>query len=187
MPKGVYPRTANQLKAAVANLAKGRSPEARTKARATLRQIAADPAWRTKVRIATAVAMKARQVAQRASARMKGKPPAFRGGNGAPRTEFIETVTPGMVAAGFTPEYIIKTAGHGTAHKPPDHYKADFANPKIMRVVEFDGQSHRGQKRQEQDRRKTEVLEALGWKVIRLRHATAGKEEAARFVPVEES
>ena len=33
---------------------------------------------------------------------------------------------------------------------------------------------------------RTEVLEALGWKIIRLRHATAGREEAAHLVAVKE-
>ncbi len=57
MPRGVYPRTPDQLRAAKANLAKGRQPDVRAKAAATLKAIAQDPAWREMVSANTRKAM----------------------------------------------------------------------------------------------------------------------------------
>lgn len=58
MPRGVYPRTANQLKAAKANLAKGRQKAARKKAAKTLRKLGQDPGWRERVSKGTKAAMR---------------------------------------------------------------------------------------------------------------------------------
>jgi Protein of unknown function (DUF559) len=44
------------------------------------------------------------------------------------------------------------------------------SNPSIMTVLEMDGTSHRPRQRHELDRKKTEVLRALGWMVIRINH-----------------
>lgn len=65
MPRGVYPRTPNQLKAAKANLAKGREPAARARASKTLKKIAQDEGWRRKVSEATKAAMRRPEVREK--------------------------------------------------------------------------------------------------------------------------
>jgi very-short-patch-repair endonuclease len=52
----------------------------------------------------------------------------------------------------------------------PDAYKADFANPETMIVIELDGVSHLPMEQKRKDKKKTLVLEALGWTVLRLQH-----------------
>jgi len=76
-----------------------------------------------------------------------------------------------LVPLGYLREHSIPTAGHGTIHRPPHHYKADFADPVRRIVIELDGPSHRSRRKLCEDRRKTEVLEALGWSVTRIVHA----------------
>jgi hypothetical protein len=170
MPTGVYPRTPQQLSVAKANLAKGRQPEARMKAAQSLRQIASDPSWREKVSTATKEAMRRPEVRDRHLQAMKGQPTNFKGGNGRPLAERVHAYLAALKLFGWMPEYVIKTQGHRTVHNPPPVYKADLANPSIMTVLEMDGTSHRPRQRQELDRKKTEVLEALGWTVIRINH-----------------
>ena len=97
---------------------------------------------------------------------MKGQPIHFKGGNGRPQAERVEAYLAALKWLGWIPEYVIKTNGHRTPHNPPRAYKADLANPSTMTVVEMDGTSHRPRQRQELDRKKTEVLRALGWTVI---------------------
>jgi hypothetical protein len=170
MPRGIYPRTPNQLAAAKANLAKGRLPGARAKAQQSIRQIASNPSWREKVSRATKAAMRRPEVRDRHLRAMKGQPIHFKGGNGRPLAERVEAFLAALKLLGWIPEYVIKTRGHRTLHNPPRAYKADLANPSIMTVLEMDGPSHRPRQRQELDRKKTEVLRALGWTVIRINH-----------------
>lgn len=92
----------------------------------------------------------------------------FYGGNGQWPTNFILKRQRELAPLGFVREFVIKTRGHRTKHNPPFNYKADFANPKTKVVIEFDGISHR--RKAEIDKKKTEVLESLGWKVIRIKH-----------------
>ena len=94
----------------------------------------------------------------------------FRGGNGQEPTEIQEIWSKRLSPMGYHREHVIKTNGHKTNHKPPLNYKADFANPKEMTVIELDGPSHRNWKSKELDKKKTEVLESLGWRVIRIKH-----------------
>jgi hypothetical protein len=168
MPKGVYPRTPNQLRAAKANLAKGRQPIARAKATVTLREIAADPKWRAKVSRATKTAMHQPEIRKRHLAALAHAPMNFRGGNGRPIAERAKSYLAALTWLGWQAEYPIPTKGHGTKHKPPDHYKADLANLERKIVLEMDGPSHRPHTRKAVDRRKDEVLTALGWRVIRV-------------------
>jgi Protein of unknown function (DUF559) len=170
MPRGIYPRTPNQLAAAKANLAKGRQPEARAKAQQSLRRIASDPRWRAKVSRATKAAMRRADVRDRHLRAMEGQPIHLKGGNGRPQAERVEAYLTALKWLGWIPEYVIKTKGHRTLHNPPMAYKADLANPNTMTVLEMDGSSHRPRQRQELDRKKTEVLRALGWTVIRINH-----------------
>lgn len=170
MPKGVYPRTENQLKAAVANLAKGRERPARDRAAVTLREIAADPAWRDRVSAATKEAMADPAIRARHLAALKGQPVNFKGGNGQAPVGMSMTMAALLVPLGYIAELPIKTTWHGTIHRPPNAYKVDFGHPDLRVAVELDGPKHRPRAQQVLDRKKTEVLEALGWTVIRVRH-----------------
>lgn len=174
MPKGVYPRTKNQLAASVANLAKGREPDARRRARLTLSKIAADPVWRLKVSDVTKARMRDPDVRARHLAGLaKREGLNFRGGNGQPPTKPVLQAEAILEPLGFKREVPIRTAGHGTGLRCPRNYKADFAHQTRRMVVELDGASHHGRSKQLEDTRKTTVLTALGWRVIRIKH---GKE-----------
>jgi Protein of unknown function (DUF559) len=159
-----------QLLVAKANLAKGRQPETRMKAAQSLRQIASDPAWRDNVSRATKAAMRRPEIRDRHLRAIEGQPTNFKGGNGRPLAERVESYLVALKWLGWIPEYVIKTKGHRTVHNPPNAYKADLVNPSTMTVLEIDGKSHRPMERRKLDRKKTEVLEALGWSVIRVNH-----------------
>jgi hypothetical protein len=49
----------------------------------------------------------------------------------------------------------------------PTCYKLDMANRDLRIGVEVDGPSHCSLERQAQDRKKEELLQSLGWKVLR--------------------
>ncbi len=173
MPKGVYPRTPNQLRAAVDNLAKGRQPQAREKAAATLRKLAQTEEWKERVSQKTKEGMsrpEAQEKYRSAMAAVKSDVPNFRGGNGQEPVAAVLELAAMLEPDGYIREFPIKTRGHGTEHNVPTCYKADFANPDKRIVIELDGPSHKGLPRQQLDRKKTEVLEALGWEVHRLTH-----------------
>ncbi len=165
----------------------GRTPESRARAKIKMRERAADPEWRRRVAEATRARMRdpeirARHLEALRNARAKHGV-NFRGGNGQPRTQNQITVEAILRPLGFTPEYVVRTKGHRTRHKPPDNYKVDFANPESKIAVELDGPSHSTEKA-ESDRKKTEVLTALGWRVVRIKH---GKEVTqAHLSPVTE-
>jgi Protein of unknown function (DUF559) len=170
MPSGVYPRTPNQLRAAKANLAKGHAPEARTKANAKIQKMGQDPAFRLRVSEANLKRMRDPEVRARHLAALAGLPVNFKGGNGQEPTPLIKAMFEDLAATGYQRELIIRTKGHGTAHRPPTHYKADFGNPETKHVIEMDGPKHRPMAQRVIDRRKTEVLQALGWTVDRISH-----------------
>lgn len=169
MPRGVYPRTQNQLRAAKVNLAKGREPAARAKAQAKLAQLGADPVWRRTVAKATRKAMRDPIIRAKHLLAMRGQTSNFKGGNGQQPTLLARQME-ALLGPSFTPELVIKTAGHATRYKPPNHYKVDFGNPTNKLAIELDGPSHRPHARQAKDRKKNAVLKALGWTVLRLRH-----------------
>lgn len=171
MPKGVYPHNSErQREQAREALAKGRTPEARSRATETMRAIGQSRDWRERVSDATRKAMARPEVKFRHLAGLEKARQChgvnWRGGNGQPPTRVMELAAAILAPLGFIPEYVIKTKGHGTAHTPPRAYKADYANPVTRVVVELDGRSHLGQ--EQVDAKKTEVLEALGWTVHRV-------------------
>ena len=170
MPKGVYPRTQNQLAASVANLAKGREPEARGRSTEALRAMARDPEWRLRVSEATRQAMRSPEIRQRHLDALKGRSRNFRGGNGMPILPIVAWMASLLQPLGYQREYPIKTKGHGTVENPPRSYKADFAHLESKTAIELDGPCHLSRARQDLDRKKTAVLQALGWRVIRIRH-----------------
>jgi hypothetical protein len=170
MPRGVYPRTANQLAAAKLNLAQGHSRAARAKAIAVLRRLAQDPAWRQKVASQTTKAMHRPDIRRRHLQALKDAPVNFRGGNGQPMTGALRQAVALFQARGFAPETIVKTRGHQTTHRPPSHYKLDLANVTLKLAFELDGPVHRPRAKQQVDQRKQDVLASLGWTVVRIKH-----------------
>lgn len=174
MPSGVYPRTERQLEVAKINLAKGHEQEARKKAHEKLRALGKSEAWRQKVSQATKEAMHSPHIR---NTHLSGLQKArkkhgvnFAGGNGHPLTPIIQSFQSFYSPLGFIREYCVKTKNHGTQHKPPTSYKIDFAHPGKMIAIEIDGPSHMTMSQREKDKKKTEVLESLGWQVIRITH-----------------
>ena len=173
MPTGIYKRTAAMMKRAKRNLALGRQPAARQKATNALRKIATDPEWRRKVSEQTKLAMqkpatRKKHLAGLERARKKYGP-NFVGGNGAEPVQIVRDLETILILFGFRREFPIKTAGHGTGHKTPAAYKTDFGHPKRKIAIEVDGPSH-GYRNRAKDEKKQTVLEALGWRVFRIRH-----------------
>jgi hypothetical protein len=95
---------------------------------------------------------------------MSGRTFLARGGNGqltVPQINLSE-------ALGWPTEYPIETATVADRFDSLPHaYKVDIANPDLKLAIEVDGNSHRSRKWRFLDRRKEEVLAALGWTVLR--------------------
>ena len=107
----------------------------------------ANPAWKKKM-----------------SKLMSGRTFLARGGNG--------KLTPQQVAVamalGLPMEYAIPTGPVKHQFKSlPNSYKVDVADPSQKLVIEIDGWTHNTKKWKFLDKRKTEVLNALGWSVLR--------------------
>lgn len=98
------------------------------------------------------------------SAIMSGRTFLARGGNGK-LTRQQEAVAN---ALGLPMEYAIPTGPVKDRFKSlPNCYKVDLANPSHMLAIEIDGATHNTKKWRFLDKRKTEVLNALGWSVLR--------------------
>jgi hypothetical protein len=96
--------------------------------------------------------------------------PNFRGGNGQPITPTVSHYAELLEPLGYVREFPVKTRGHGTDHRVPTCYKVDFGHPERKVAVELDGTLHRNVHQQKKDRKKDEILTALGWQIIRLGH-----------------
>jgi hypothetical protein len=95
---------------------------------------------------------------------MSGRTFLARGGNGklTPQQEAVAN------ALGLPMEYAIPTrAVKGQFKSLPSCYKVDIADPARRLAIEIDGSTHRTKKWKFLDKRKTEVLNALGWSVLR--------------------
>ena len=68
----------------------------------------------------------------------------------------------------FEMELIEKTGRLKKQFKSPNHYKLDIASRLHKLCIEVDGRSHKSKETQECDKRKTELLNLKGWKVLRL-------------------
>lgn len=87
-----------------------------------------------------------------------------RGGNGKPTIPQLLLAE----ATGFPMEYVIVTAPVADQFPSLPHaYKVDLADPSHKLAIEVDGKTHRLKKWRYLDQRKTEVLHALGWSVLR--------------------
>jgi hypothetical protein len=174
MPTGIYLRSPEQLRKAKNNLAKGHEKEARDKATLKLREIAKNPDWRERVSMATKEAMRKPEIRKRHLTGLRKSFQKhgvnFKGGNGQPPTQTIRQLNRIFNQIGFTRELSIPTRiGHNTPGIP-NNYKVDFGNIRTKMAIEIDGLSHRSQYRQKLDKKKTEILERLGWKVLRIKH-----------------
>lgn len=98
---------------------------------------------------------------------LQGRTFLARGGNGQP-------TIPQMLLAdalGLPMEYVINTAPvAGRFPSLPHCYKVDIGDPQTRVAIEVDGLSHNLRKWKFLDRRKTEILNALGWQVIRFKN-----------------
>jgi hypothetical protein len=88
-----------------------------------------------------------------------------RGGNGTGMTG-AETLLSARLPAGWVWNFPIALGRRLPGY--PTNYKLDFAWPEKKLGLEVDGNSHRTTKGQERDRKKTEKLSELGWKVLRI-------------------
>ena len=87
-----------------------------------------------------------------------------RGGNGQPTKQQLML----HIATGLPMEHAIPTAPVKTQFAWVPHcYKVDLAVPEEHLAIEVDGKSHRLKKWRFLDHRKTEILNALGWSVLR--------------------
>jgi predicted nucleic acid-binding Zn ribbon protein len=68
----------------------------------------------------------------------------------------------------FEMEVIERTGHLAKLYKSPRHYKLDIASRIHNLCIEVDGPSHNSLKIKECDKRKTEVLNLKGWRVLRL-------------------
>ena len=110
--------------------------------------------------------MKRKEVREKASTTlrvMKWKPQK-RGGNGAG-----PTVAQMLLASalGWNMEVVIKTGHYKDGSGYPPCYKADIANEVLKIAIEVDGGSHLSLITKERDKKKTDFLAGLGWKVLR--------------------
>ena len=174
MPSGIYPRTFEQLKRAMINLAKGRQKEAREKATKKLRKIASDPAWRDKVSEATKKAMWRPEIRKKHLAGLrkafKKSGINFKGGNGQSPVRRVRQLALILKPQGFTRELVIPTRqGHNTPGIP-NNYKVDFGNSKTKVAIEVDGPCHHNRKQRAKDEKKDKILNQLGWTVLRFKY-----------------
>ncbi len=175
MPRGVYPRTKNQLEAAKKNLAKGREKPAREKAAASLRTLAKTEEWRRRVSNGTKKALNQPETRKKHLEAIKQSQETkginFTGGNGQEPVPFVVWLAEQLESEGFVRELPIKTKGYKwLGLKLPSHYKLDIANPTTKVAIEVDGPSHAGFGREEQDRKKQTFLLAAGWKLLRIKY-----------------
>ena len=98
----------------------------------------------------------------------RGHRPPVRGGNGTGLTEPQKMLMDALTELETIAEYVVPTKKRQEGY--PTCYKIDVAIPNKMVAIEIDGNSHCSLKRQEQDKKKTDFLNGLGWKVLRFKN-----------------
>ena len=98
----------------------------------------------------------------------RGHRPPVRGGNGTGLTEPQKMLMDALTELETTAEYVVPTKKRQEGY--PTCYKIDVAIPNKMIAIEIDGYSHCSLKRKEQDKKKTDFLSGLGWKVLRFKN-----------------
>jgi hypothetical protein len=161
------------------NIVKANNPEVRQKRRETIEQ---NGGWSKHMK---KIHMKNPHISQLSSTRMKTNNPMFnpenvekmrqkligrtflsRGGNGkiTPQQELLWS----LLGEGWEMELPILTKNVKTLFKSlPASYKVDIGNQEMKISIEVDGNSHKSKKWKFLDKRKTNVLNSLGWKVLR--------------------
>ena len=116
--------------------------------------------------------MRKKETREKVSKTLKkiGHKPIQQGGNGKimpiPQKILLEAL-----GGGWCAEYSVATLLRGKSkEKYPTCYKIDIAHPLKKIAIEVDGTSHNSLIRREQDKKKTEFLEQLGWKVLRFKN-----------------
>ena len=102
--------------------------------------------------------------------KLKGRTFLARGGNGqiTKQQQVLADALPSPVVM----EYAVSTLGvHGQFPSLPTHFKVDLAYPELRLAIEVDGKTHKLPKWKFLDRRKTSILNALGWCVLRFWNA----------------
>lgn len=97
----------------------------------------------------------------------KGRTFLSRGGNGQPTKQQLLL----HEATGFPMEYPISCVSvKDLFESVPKCYKVDLAVPDIKLSIEVDGKTHQLKKWKFLDKRKTEILNAMGWDVLRFKN-----------------
>lgn len=96
--------------------------------------------------------------------KMKGRTFLGRGGNGQLTKQQLML----HEHTGLPMEYPISLkAARGHFESVPKNYKVDLAAPEVKLAIEVDGKTHKLKKWRFLDKRKTAILEFLGWQVLR--------------------
>ena len=98
-----------------------------------------------------------------------GHKPCIQGGNGKPMPIQQQMLLEKLEGLGFVAECAVPTK-MGRYSGYPTCYKIDLGNPQLKLGIEIDGNSHCSIKRQEQDKKKTDLLATLGWQVLRFKN-----------------
>jgi len=111
--------------------------------------------------------MRSEEARRKMAASLAGRTFLARGGNGKLTRQQIAL----HEATGYPVEHVICTRPvWGRFPSLPNHYKVDLADPSRRLAIEVDGKTHRLKKWRFLDARKTEVLRALGWSVLRVKN-----------------
>jgi hypothetical protein len=173
MPTGIYIRKPSKKRdeATAKNFAKGRTPEAREKANITLRDIVWTEEKRKETSEKTKEIMHRPDVREKHLKALENAPVNFKGGNGQELTEVVKKVLELLTPLGFDREVGISTKGQTSSYQNvPFSYKTDFGHRSKKIALELDGVCHSPFIQKEIDKKKTEVLESLGWTVVRIKH-----------------
>lgn len=170
MPRGVYVK-----KLGVHGKHK-RTPETLAKQSESMREASKafsdDPEWRRRVSEGTRERMHDPEVRERHLAgleRARQESPmgsSWRGGQGC-EPNSLEKSYDWLLIAGYVSNFPVHVT-LSSQLAPSLWYRLDYALPEAKMGFEIDGPTHK--KKQEKDAVKSYVLEALGWKIIRIRH-----------------
>jgi len=174
MPSGHYTRTEATKQEARRNLAKLRAdPEVRLKAIASIKNVWTDKKRKQMsnkmIKVMNKKHVRKKHLKALSKAMPKGKR-NWKGGNGQPVPRIVRRLFKLLRKVGFERELAVSTKGHGTEYKVPSSYKVDFGNRKKQIAIELDGSCHKKLEIKPTDLKKSKVLKALGWEVLRLLH-----------------
>jgi hypothetical protein len=119
------------------------------------------------------------ETVQKMAHSLQGRTFLARGGNGKltePQKKLCQALS---LPEEFMEWVVLTLPVQGQFPSLPNHYKVDIAIPHLKLAIEVDGSSHKTRKWQFLDKRKTLVLEALGWKVLRFTNEQVMQELAS--------